>query len=81
MPRDLGERAGELHAGRSAADDHKCQQPALQARVGLALCRFEREQHLPANLQRIVQRFQSRRALRPFGMTEIRVRGPVATIR
>ena len=32
LPRDLGERAGELDAGRAAADDHEGQQPPLRGR-------------------------------------------------
>ena len=73
--RDLGERAGEFDAGRTTADDHECQQTPLCIRIGLALRRFEREQHPPSDLERIVQRLQSGRTRRPFGMAEVRVRG------
>ena len=74
LARDLGERAGQLDAGRPAADDDERQQAALLRRVGLALGRLEREQHPPPHLERIVQRLQSRRARRPLRMAEVGVR-------
>ena len=43
--------------------------------IGLALGRLERQQHPPPDLQRIVERLQARRARRPLGMAEVRVRG------
>ena len=65
LPRDLRERAGQLHAGRPAADDDERQQPALRRRIRFALGRFERQQHPPPHLQRIVERLEPRRARRP----------------
>ena len=72
---DLGQRAGELDAGRSAADDHEGEQPRLGRGVGFTLGGFEREQNLPPDLQRIVQRLETGRARGPFGVAEIGVRG------
>src|SRR4051812_43503900 len=57
---DLRQRAGELDAGGPAADDHERRQPALRVGVRLALCRLVGEQHLPPDLQRIVQALQAR---------------------
>ena len=72
---DFRERAGELDAGRPAADDDERQQAALPVGIRLALGGFERQQHPPPHLQRIVERLQSRRARRPLGVAEVRVRG------
>ena len=44
------------------------------AGVGFALGRFEGEQHPPPDLERIVQRLQSRRAMCPFRMAEVGMR-------
>ena len=44
------------------------------SRVRFTLGRFERQQHPPPHLERIVQRLQPGRARRPFGMAEVRVR-------
>ena len=65
LPRDLAERAGQLDAGRAAADQHERQQPPLIDRVRLALGLFERQQQPPPNRQRIVERLQARRRARP----------------
>ena len=74
LPRDLGERAGQLDAGRPAADDDERQQPPLPAGVGFALGRFERQQHPPPHLERIVERLEAGARGRPFRMTEVGVR-------
>ena len=74
LPRDLGERAGELDAGRPGADDHEREQTALLVGIGLPLRRLERQQHAPPHLERIVERLEPGRARRPFGMAEVGVR-------
>ena len=74
LARDLGERAGQLDAGRSAADDHERQQAPLHGGVRLPLRRFERQQHPPPDLERIVERLQPGRARRPLGVAEVRMR-------
>ena len=45
VPRNLRQRAGQLDAGRPAADDHERQQPSLSRSILLALRLLEREQH------------------------------------
>ena len=74
LPRDLAERAGELNAGRAAADQHERQQPSLIHRVRFALGLFERQQDAAANRQRIVERLETRRGLAPFVVAEVRMR-------
>lgn len=74
LPRDLRQRAGQLDARRPCADDHERQQPPLFPGIGLALRRFERQQHPPPHFQRIVERLQAWCALGPFGVPEVRVR-------
>ena len=60
VPCDFGERAGQLDAGRPAADDDEGQQTPLAHRIALPLCRFERQQHPPPHLERIVERLEAR---------------------
>ena len=72
--RDFGERAGKLHARRSAPDDDKRQQAALFAGAGGALRRLERKQDPLPHLQRIVERLQSGRRCRPIVVAEVGVR-------
>jgi hypothetical protein len=74
LPRDLGERAGQFHAGRSGADDDERQQPAPLLRVALALGRLERQQHPPPHLERVVQRLQAGCARLPLRVAEVGVR-------
>ena len=44
LPRDLGERAGQLDSGRAAADDHERHPGSPPGMVGLALGDLERHQ-------------------------------------
>ena len=74
MARDLRQRAGQLHAGRSAADDDECQQTPLCVGIDLPLGLFECEQHLPPHHERIVERLEAGRVLLPFRVAEVRVR-------
>ncbi len=74
VPRDLRQRSGEFDARRPAADDDERQQAALLHGIGLPLRRFESDEHLPANLERVLERLQSRRHLAPRVVPEVRVR-------
>src|SRR5437868_5687508 len=74
LTRNFCKRSGELDASRSAADNHEREETPQLVRIGFALGRFIREQHLAPYLECIVQGFQSGRARLPLGMTEIRVR-------
>ncbi len=74
LARDFGQRARQFDAGRPAADDDERQQALLRLRIGLALGGFERQEHPPPDLQRIVERLETGREGRPFRMAEIRVR-------
>ena len=55
LARDLGERAGELDAGRTAADDDERQQRLAPGGIGFALRALERQQHAAANLERVLE--------------------------
>ena len=59
----------------AAPDDHEGEEAPLASRVALALGRFEREQHPPPHLERIVERLEARGTSRPFRMSEIGVSG------
>jgi hypothetical protein len=74
LPRDLRDRAGQLHTRWSAADDDERQQRAPPIRVRLALGALERQQHPPPHLQRIVQRLQPGCARPPLVVAEIGMR-------
>ena len=74
LPSDFGERAGQLHAGRAAADNDEGEQTLLFRGIGLAFRGLEREQHAPPHLDRIVERLEPRRVGGPFGVSEIRMR-------
>ena len=71
MPRDLGQRAGELHAGRPGADDDEGQPRLLRLGVGLALRVLEGHEHAAADLQRVLDRLQPRRVFLPLRVAEI----------
>ena len=72
---DLGEGAGELHAGGAAADHHEREPGAALHRIGLALGALECGEHAPADLERVFQGLQSRRVRRPLVVPEIAVGG------
>ena len=61
LPRDLGQRAGQLDTRGSAADDDEREQRARDARHRLALGALEREQHAPPDLERVFERLQAGR--------------------
>src|SRR5439155_18222610 len=73
MPRDFAERACELDAGWPSTHDDEREEAALLDWIALPLRRFEREEHLTAHLERIVQRLEAGRTSGPFGMSEVGV--------
>ena len=74
VPRDLGDRAGELDAGRAAADDDEREQRPLLLRIALALGRLERDQDPPPDLERVLDALEAGRDRRPLVVPEVRVR-------
>ena len=70
----LADRAGQLHAGRAAADDHECQ---MRRRVfGFGSRSAARTpQHATANLGRLRQRLEPGRIRFPRFVAEVRVLG------
>ena len=75
LPRNLGERAGHLDAGRAAADHDKGEQPLAPARIGLPLGTLERQQHAPPDVERVLERLEARRGRAPLVVPEVGVRG------
>ena len=71
---DLLDRAGELDAGRSAADDAEGQHGAPRLGAAFVLGRLERQQDPPPQLGRILERLQSGRDRGPLVVAEVRVR-------
>ena len=74
VPGNLRQRAGQLGAGRSGANDHECEPRLLPLGIDLPFRRFEGQENSPANLQRVFHALQPRRMRFPFGMIEIGVR-------
>ena len=73
MARDFRERARELHAGRTAADNDEGEEPPGGLRIGFLFGGLERQQDPSPDLQRVVQGLEPRGARRPFRMPEVRV--------
>ncbi len=73
VARDLGQRAGHLHAGRAGADHGEGEQGALARRVGLDLGRLEAHQDAAADLEGIGQRLEAGRHARPVVVAEVAV--------
>ena len=71
---DLAERAGQLDAGRPAADDDEGQ-PRRAAPTGsrLALGGLVGEEHAAPDLERVLDRLEPGRELRPLVVAEVRV--------
>ena len=69
--RQLGKRAGQLHAGRPAADDDNGQQLARVRRVGLVLGFLKGQQDPAADAQRVLEGLQAGRKLLPFRVAEV----------
>ena len=74
LARDLGERAGHLDAGRAAADHDKRQERLAPARIGFTLGTFERQQHAPPDVERVLERLEARRGRAPLVVPEVGVR-------
>ena len=74
VARDLGERAGQLDAGRPAADDDERQPGRRASASALALGRLERAQDAPPELQRVLDRLQPGRVRGPLVVAEVGVR-------
>src|SRR4030095_6476508 len=53
---DVGDRTGELDAGRAAADDDKIQRCVCAFEIGVALGELESEQNTPADLDCVFER-------------------------
>ena len=60
LARDFRQRAGQLDAGRTAADEHERQQLLPPRRIRFALGALERQQDAAANLERILERLEAR---------------------
>ena len=71
LTRDLGERAGELDAGRAAADDDEGQ--PLAAVLRIALGHLVGEQHAAADLERVLDALEARGERRPLLVAEVGV--------
>src|SRR5258706_8920524 len=74
--RDLAQRAGELDAGRAAADDDERHPLAASLRIRFALGRLEGDEDPASDRRSVVDRLQARRERRPFRMAEIRMPRP-----
>ena len=74
LPRNLAKRAGELNAGRAAANQDERQQPPLIDRVRFAFGLFEGQQQPPPDPQRIVEGLETRSSLRPVVVAEVCMR-------
>ena len=72
---DLGQRAGQLHAGRPAADHHELEPAPPRIGILLALGGLEGGQHAAADRQRVLERLQARRVFGPGVLAEVGVRG------
>ncbi len=70
---ELGDRAGELDAGRTAADDDEGQLGAALFRVSFLLGTLESQQHPPPDRGRVLKRLQAGRKLFPLILAEIGV--------
>ena len=75
MAGDLGERAGEFDAGRPGADDREGQPGRARLGIVLGFGAFECGEDAAADVERIVERLQSRRVRGPVVVAEIRVGG------
>jgi hypothetical protein len=73
VPRNLGERAGQLDAGRAATDDREMQPRVASRGIALGLCVLEREQQAPAQQQCVVERLQARCVRGPLVVSEVGV--------
>jgi hypothetical protein len=73
VPRDLGDLARELDAGRAGADDDEGEPGRAAIQVRLVLGRLERGQDPAANLERALERLHVGRERPPLVVAEVRV--------
>jgi hypothetical protein len=64
--REVGDRARQLHSGRTASNDDKGQSPADRIRVRVALGPFERAEQAFPDRQRVSACLQNRSVRRPL---------------
>ena len=81
LPRDLGQGAGQLHAGRTADDDHERHPGPAPRLVRLALGDLEGHQDLLADRQGVLQALQARRSSAQSSWPKYAWVAPVATMR
>ena len=70
---DVRNCAGQLNAGRPAADDHEGQICALCAGIALVLGPLEGDEHAAPHLRCLLERLQPRREFLPLRMAEVAV--------
>ena len=68
---ELDDGAGELDAGRAAADDDEGEQRLAGLGIGLELGFLERQQQPAPHRRRVLQRFETGRIRLPVVMAEI----------
>ena len=73
--RDLAERAGELDAGRAAADEDERHPGAAPLGIGLPLGGLERDQDPAPDLEGVLDRLEPGRDGRPLRVVEVGVVG------
>ena len=73
LARQLDDGAGELDAGRAAADDDEGEQLAAQSGSSVDFGLLEGGQDAGADLGRVADRLQARSCLLPFVVAEIGV--------
>jgi hypothetical protein len=69
----LGDRAGQFHAGRTAADDDEGEPGPPLRFVLTGLRRLEGKQKTAANVERVLDSFEARRCRCPIVVAEIAV--------
>ncbi|MCW0450731.1 hypothetical protein NB706_003565 [Xanthomonas sacchari] len=75
VPGDLRQGAGQLDPGGAAADDGEAEPGRARGGVGFRFGTFERQQQVPAQLQRVVQGLQAGCVRGPVVVTEIGMGG------
>ena len=73
VPRDLDDGAGQLDAGRAAADDDERQPPPAFVIGRRPLGPLERHQHLRADRERVIERLEARGVGAPLVVAEVGV--------
>src|SRR5262249_52603968 len=74
VPGQLGDRAGQFYAGRTAADDDEGEPGPPLRFVLTALRRLEGKQKTAANIERVLDRLEARRCRCPIVVAEITAR-------